>query len=67
LLWHLFFSPGSAFPPLCLTKPVLCFLVITKPGEEGEHSPGEAGAGLGVDEIMLALFFNFLKNKWYLI
>lgn len=64
--------PGSAFPPLCLTKPVHCFLFIVQDSQGGgEPSPGEAvgrqGPSLGMDEIMSALFFNFLKNKRYLI
>lgn len=67
----IFISPGSALLPLCLTKPVHCFLIITRDsqGRKGAQSWGggwEARAGLGMDEIMLALFFNFLKNKWYL-
>lgn len=64
--------PGSAFPPLCLTKPVHCFLFITQDSQGGgESSPGEVvgrqGPSLGMDEIMSALFFNFLKNKQCLI
>lgn len=64
--------PGFAFPPLCLTKPVHCFLVIMRDSQGRRRTQPwgggwEAGVGLGLDEIMLALFFNFLKNKWYLI
>lgn len=66
------FLPGPAFSPLGLPKPGHCFLIITRDsqGRKGAQPWGgvwEAGAGLGMDKIMLALFFNFLKNKWYLI
>lgn len=48
LLWHLYFSPWVCIPPLCLTKPVHCFLVITRDrqGRKGAQ-PWEVGGRQG--------------------
>ena len=59
--------PRSVSPPLYLTKRVHCFLFITQDSQgRSEPNPGEVGgrqgAGLGMGEIVLALFFNFLKK-----
>lgn len=66
---HLYLSPRVGVPSPGPDKASSLFSLLHRTARDGrEPSPGEVAEGrLGMDEIMSPLFFNFLKNKQYLI